>query len=243
MSCVSDLLICTAAPNLLTKSACCVRHKKIHPPGSIHSIRFIHSMWTAESIDFTRSAAYWLISISALPFGSFGEMLGGEYVPPVDGHFCGESCANRWRGMLFGMSNRAGWNGMDPNHNRNLWKLWDEIAIERASMFGWWNSSSPCRVFDGQSQQVSRTILATAYVRPGNMTLVAIASWDAANATVSLAIDWDSIGLLRQRASVIAPHIPGFNRHDRSRVLRQEDVQGRITLTVPAHEGWFLIIK
>ena len=81
------------------------------------------------------------------------------------------------------------------------------------------------------------------YVRPGNMTLVAIASWDAANATVSLAIDWDSIGLLRQRASVIAPHIPGFNRHDRSRVLRQEDVQGRITLTVPAHEGWFLIIK
>lgn len=204
---------------------------------------FIDSMWTAEGIDFTRSAAYWLISISALPFGTFGEMLGGDYVPPVDGHFCGESCANRWRGMLFGMSNRAGWNGMDPNHNRNLWKLWDEIAIERASMFGWWNSSSPCRVFDGQSQQVSKTVLATAYVRPGNMTLVAIASWDAANATVSLAIDWDSIGLLRQRASVIAPHIPGFNRHDRSRVLRQEDVQGRITLTVPAHEGWFLIIK
>ena len=33
-SCVSDLHRRVAAPNLLTKSACCVRHKKIHPPGA-----------------------------------------------------------------------------------------------------------------------------------------------------------------------------------------------------------------
>ena len=58
---------------------------------------------------------HWLVSIAALPFGTFGEMLGADLKPPSPG--CGESCANKWRGMLFGMSNRAGWNGYDPNDN------------------------------------------------------------------------------------------------------------------------------
>ena len=30
----------------------------------------------------------------------------------------GEAGANRWRGMLYGMTNRAGWTGHDPNNNR-----------------------------------------------------------------------------------------------------------------------------
>ena len=50
-------------------------------------------------------------------------MLGADSTPPVPGHFCGESCANKWRGMLFGMTNRAGWNGVDPNDNQHLWEL------------------------------------------------------------------------------------------------------------------------
>ena len=61
---------------------------------------YVDSMWTCEGIDFTRDPGYWLISISALPFGTFGEMLGGDRVPPVPGTFCGENCANRFRGML-----------------------------------------------------------------------------------------------------------------------------------------------
>ena len=34
---------------------------------------------------------------------------------------CGESCANRWRGMLYGMTNRAGWTGHDPNNNAGVY--------------------------------------------------------------------------------------------------------------------------
>ena len=45
--------------------------------------------------------------------------------------------------MLFGMTNRAGWNGHDPNDNQHLWRLWDEFGIDTAAMFGWWNKSSP----------------------------------------------------------------------------------------------------
>jgi len=85
---------------------------------------YVDSMWTAEGIDFTKGPGYWLVAISALPFGTFGEMLGGDMTPPTPGHFCGESCANKWRGMLFGMTNRAGWVGHDPNDNEHLWKLW-----------------------------------------------------------------------------------------------------------------------
>ena len=89
---------------------------------------------------------YYLHTVSALPFGTFGEMLGADNTPPVPGQFCGEDCANKWRGMLFGMSNRAGWNGQDPNHNAELWQVWDAFEIEKANMFGWWNESSPVQV-------------------------------------------------------------------------------------------------
>ena len=41
--------------------------------------------------------------------------------------------------MLFGMSNRAGWTGQDPNDNAGLWALWDRFGIEDATMYGWWN--------------------------------------------------------------------------------------------------------
>ena len=176
--------------------------------------------------------------------------MGGDYVPPVEGHFCGESCANRWRGMLFGMSNRAGWNGKDPNDNMHLWKLWDELAIEKCKMYGWWNRSNPVKVFDEHSQHLSETVLATAYVNPGNVMLVAIASWDATNTTISLSFDWKSIGLERERASVTVPHIPSFNRHNRTLILRSNDDnqdinrdEGRVSLIVPAYEGLLLVIK
>ena len=40
-------------------------------------------MWTCEGIDFTQSPEYWLVQISALPFGTFGEMLGADNTPPT----------------------------------------------------------------------------------------------------------------------------------------------------------------
>ena len=41
-------------------------------------------------IDFTRGPDYWLVAISALPFGTFGEMLGADTTPATPGTFCGE---------------------------------------------------------------------------------------------------------------------------------------------------------
>lgn len=117
-------------------------------------------------------------------------------------------------------------------------------------MYGWWNQSNPVKVFDGHGDKLSETILATAYVRPGNVTLVAIASWDASNTTVSLAFDWKIIGLAPERASVTAPYIPSFNAHNRPLVFGADDkVEGidhgerRVSLIVPAYKGWLMVIR
>ena len=77
---------------------------------NVELMPFVDTMWTCEGIDFTRGPHYWLVTISALPFGTFGEMLGGDlqFCPnyPQGGSGPNERCANRWRGMLFGMTTR-----------------------------------------------------------------------------------------------------------------------------------------
>ena len=85
------------------------------------------------------------------------------------------------------MTNRAGWVGFDPNDNQHLWNLWDDFGIEHAHMYGYWNESTAVKlkVHDVNTTPPNNDpppggdgpVLATAYVRPGNVTLVAIASW------------------------------------------------------------------
>jgi hypothetical protein len=71
----------------------------------------------------------------------------------------GEGSANRWRGALYGMTNRAGWTGPDPNNNKGMWALWDSFDIVSASMYGYWNASAPVRVADGACVRLSHSSL------------------------------------------------------------------------------------
>jgi hypothetical protein len=197
---------------------------------------FIDFMWTAEGIDFTRGPAYWLIAISALPFGTFGEMLGADEKPPTPGTSCGETCANRWRGMLFGMTNRAGWNGVDPNANRELWQLWDSFGIAEADMYGWWNTSAPVTTN-------SDRILATAYVRPRNGTtapavLIAIASWSVTHENITLNIDFARLGIASSGAQLLPPpSVPSFNRNQTTAL------DPHTPIPVSPLQGWLLVLE
>ena len=47
---------------------------------NVELLPFVDSMWTCEGIDFTRGPDYWLTTIAAVPFGTFGEMLGADNV-------------------------------------------------------------------------------------------------------------------------------------------------------------------
>jgi hypothetical protein len=213
----------------------------------VEFLAFFDSMWTCEGIDFTREPQYWLITIAALPFGVFGEMLGGDSCtagpapcPMKPG--CGESCANRWRGLLFGMTNRAGWNGKDPNNNEGVWSLWDEFGIVEARMHGWWEASAPVKIIGAHKADV----LATAWVRQGVGTLIAIGSWHPETVLLTSAdvtIDWSALGLVPGNSTLTVPTLGGFNDPVIAASIEMQNCTGDLHIPVSGNKGWVLLIK
>jgi hypothetical protein len=134
--------------------------------------------------DYNESPDYWLVEVSGIPFGLFGEMLQGG--------------GNPWRGMLYGMSNRLGWGG-DP---KAIWKLWDDFGIADARMIGYWSPNCPVKTGN-------KDVLATVYSKKGK-ALVSIASWAKEPVRVKLGIDWKELGLDPRKTDLTAPAIPGF---------------------------------
>lgn len=135
--------------------------------------------------------------------------------------------------MLFGMSNRCGWNGHDPNDNAGLWRLWDSFGIVDADLRGWWNETH--RVVATNSSDV----LATAYVRPDKSTLIALASWSGAAVAVSLALDWAALGLTPATATLTAPPLASFNR---AATPTRFDTAAPACV-VPPYQGWLLLLE
>jgi len=147
---------------------------------------YIDSLWFGEGFDYDESPDYWLVEISGIPFGLFGEML--------------QNNGNPWRGMIYGMTNRLGWGG-DP---RNIWKFWDEFGIQDAQMIGYWDKNCPVKT-DNEN------ILVTVYRKKGK-SLISIASWAKESTTCKLYIDWNALGLDEKKVSLYAPEIEGFQQ-------------------------------
>ena len=168
---------------------------------------YINSLWLGEGFNYNETPDYWLIEISGIPYGLYGEMIGA---------------GNPWRGMIYGMSNRLQWGG-DP---QAIWKLWDDFEIEKAQMLGYWSKRCPVKTDDDM-------VKATAYVREGK-TLIAVASWTT-DKKVNLAIDWDAIGVNREKAVLHAPNIPGFQA--------ESTYQPGEPIPVPAGRGVVLIVQ
>jgi hypothetical protein len=145
---------------------------------------YIDSLWFGEGYNYNESPDYWLVEISGIPFGLFGEMLEGG--------------GNPWRGMIYGMTNRLGWGG-DP---RPIWRLWDEFGIQEAKMIGYWDAACPVKTDN-------KDVLATVYCKPGK-ALVSLASWAGEPARCRMAIDWAALGLDPAKVRICAPRIEGF---------------------------------
>ncbi|MBM3501574.1 MAG: hypothetical protein FJX74_23210, partial [Armatimonadetes bacterium] len=145
---------------------------------------YIDSLWFGEMYDYDLPPDYWLVEVSGIPFGLYGEML--------------QNGGNPWRGMLYGMTNRLHWQG-DP---RAIWQLWDVFGIADATMIGYWEPDCPVRTDHPE-------VLATVYRKPGG-SLLSIASWAKRKATCRLTIDWKALGLDPKRAHLFAPEVKGF---------------------------------
>jgi len=145
---------------------------------------YIDRLWFGEYFDYNGSPDYWMTEVAGIPFGLMGEML-------QDG-------GNQWRGLIYGMTSRAPWSG-NPT---NIWKLGDDFGIQKSEMIGYWVPDCPVKT--GRPD-----ILATVYKAPGR-TMIAIASWAAGPARVSLDIDWKALGIDPAKARLILPAVKGF---------------------------------
>jgi hypothetical protein len=158
-----------------------------------------------EGFSYDTPHDYWLVEISALPFGLMGEMLGGSHP------------ANAWRGMLYGMVWRYG-----PAHGANktaIWEVWDRFGIVDSEMLGYWNASCPARTNCSD-------VLATVYLRHAQRALISVASWAKADVGCTLQIDWAALGFAAKM--IYAPPIDGFQLGTSLRVTDTFDVpQGR----------------
>jgi hypothetical protein len=147
---------------------------------------YVNSLWFGEMYDYERSPDYWLVEVSGIPFGLYGEMLQGN--------------GNPWRGMIYGMTARY-YSGADP---QPIWRFWDEFGIQRATMQGYWDPACPVRTSHAE-------VLATVYRREG-AALVSVASWAKERVRVTLTVDWAALGLDPAKASFYAPAVSGFQR-------------------------------
>ncbi|MFH0760638.1 MAG: glycoside hydrolase domain-containing protein [Bacteroidota bacterium] len=170
---------------------------------------YLDRLWFGEYFDYNANPDYWLTEVSGIPFGLMGEML-------QDG-------GNQWRGMLYGMTSRAPWSG----NPANIWKIEDRFGIQKSEMIGYWVKD--CPVQTGRPD-----VLATVYKKDGE-ALVAVASWAAGPARISLDVKWKSLGIDPEKAEFYLPAVEKFQ--DEGHLKVGESFQ------VPAGKGLLIWIR
>lgn len=129
----------------------------------------IDSLWFGEGYEYAEeSEDYWLVEVSGIAFGLTGELMCTRG---------GASGAAPWRGLLYGATPRACTYEPTDQFQRllakpsSIWNLSDTLGLDRAQMVGYWDEERPVVLTDCPD------VRATAYVRRGKFTLVALASW------------------------------------------------------------------
>ncbi|SDP20491.1 hypothetical protein SAMN05428975_0689 [Mucilaginibacter sp. OK268] len=173
---------------------------------------YLNRLWFGEYFDYEKNSPdFFLTEVSGIPFGLMGEML-------QDG-------GNKWRGMVYGMTNRMPWSdGADP---RPIWKVWDDFGIKGTKMIGYWVDDNPVKTDHDK-------VLATIYKKDGAV-LVSIASWEDTDTEIQLKIDWKKLGIDPSKATITAPEIRTF-QHAKTFGLNDK-------IPVEKAKGWLLIIK
>ncbi len=179
---------------------------------------FMDKLWFGESFNYNKmTPEQYLVESSGIPFGLMGDML-------QDG-------GHRWRGMLYGMTNRYPWpdgpSVLGERSPLHIWKLWDSFGIADAEMIGYWENFVPVTTSDPQ-------IPATVYQKEG-VALVALASWAKKDKRVTLSIDWEALGIDPGSATCVLPHIEHFQERGEYKKDHQFEV--------PSGRGLLILIQ
>ena len=155
---------------------------------------YMDRLWLGEGYDYENYSQDWFMTeVAGIPFGLMGEMLshGG----------------NQYRGMVFGMTCRYGWQtGGNPEY---LWKFWDEFGFDESQMYGYWNPDCP-----GSTN--NSAVPMTIYVNNKAVCLV-IANWRGKtgineSAGTIITLDCKRLGI-KDDYVMTAPAIEGFQQH------------------------------
>ena len=167
-------------------------------------------VWIGEGRDYNRAPDHWLVEVSGIPFGLPGQMLEGG--------------GNPWRGMIYGITNRAGWVGNTPIE---IWKFWDKYNITEKHLLGYWEKDYPVKS--------SNKSIVTSLFRGKDESILAVANWSDKDQAVSLRIRWPEIGIDPAKTDIFIPAIKDF-----------QDAADNITLSdlrIPANKGFLIVIR
>ena len=140
-------------------------------------------LWRGEGFHNNTPSDFWLIERSGVAFGIAGEMLGR---------------GNPFRGLLFGMTDRAGWGGGPIG----LWKFFDKVKLGDMELIGWWDDACPVKVSGSSDVKVS-------VWKGTNGAVVVIANFAQEPRTASFAFDSAGLGFGGVKATWEKPAIGG----------------------------------
>jgi hypothetical protein len=171
---------------------------------------YLDLVWIGEGRDYNRMPDHWLVEVSGIPFGLMGQMLEGG--------------GNPWRGMIYGITNRAGWSGNPPSE---IWKFWDKYSIGGKELVGYWQPDCPVTV---NNDSVRASIF-----KGDAESIIAIANWSKEEQTTSVAIDWSALKYNPSSSTISIPSITGF---------QDEELQQSLSsITIPGGKGYLIVIK
>lgn len=171
---------------------------------------YLDQVWIGEARNYDRLPDHWLIEVSGIPFGLPGQMLEGG--------------GNPWRGMVYGITTRAGWTVNPPTE---IWKFWDAYKIKEKTMIGYWQKGSPV---------ISNNPLVKVTIYKGNdESIISVANWAADDQDALLSIDWLKLGIDPNQAITYIPGIKDFQGEQKDISLDH--------LTIPGKKGYLILIK
>lgn len=171
---------------------------------------YVDLVWIGEGRNYDRLPDHWLIEVSGIPFGLTGQMLEGG--------------GNPWRGMVYGITTRAGWT---PNPPTYLWKFFDEYHFTGCNLVGYWQKDCPVTCSD---PNVKASVF-----KGKDSAIIAVASWADHEVNTALEIDWEKLGFDPAHVVVSIPEIQDFQSENTFVNLEK--------LLIPGKKGYVIVIK
>jgi hypothetical protein len=169
---------------------------------------YLDRLWFGEYFDYDKEPDFWMTEVSGIPFGLMGEML--------------EKGGNKWRGMLYGMTNRMPYDGNDPS---SIWRVWDSFGMLQSEMIGYWVPGNPVKA--------DRPDVKVTIYKKKDAVLVALASWAKEDVPVKLTINWKALGI-----SPTMLEVPAIQDFQAGQMLKADE-----SFVVPKGKGLLLEIK